>query len=177
MRFDLAFLLLFSFVPHGMCSTPQIKLPTKSSLQHTLKLQTRAQNLNSYCVIVVVAIYSGSHGQRGSGCDGCCNRRGGCGSRGRMKEFSWNACWCVENEWKVHPIFLHTDKMERIASRLIFIVFPRRSSIGSRFGPAYSISSSIAVRLWTNCNHIDVSLSHRMDKYIATVMCGRLYKQ
>ena len=29
-----------------MCGTPQIKLPTKSSLQHTLRLQTRAQNLN-----------------------------------------------------------------------------------------------------------------------------------
>ena len=40
-----------------MCSTPQIKLPTKSPLQHTLKLQTRAQNLNNYCVIVVVALY------------------------------------------------------------------------------------------------------------------------
>ena len=118
-----------------MCSTPQIKLPTKSSLQHTLKLQTRAQNLNSYCVIVVVAIYSGSHGQRGSGCDGCCNRRGGCGSRGRMKEFSWNACWCVENEWKVYPIFLHTDKMEKIASRLIFGLSSSlcdRISVGAR---------------------------------------------
>ena len=29
-----------------MCGTPQINLPTKSSLQHTLRLQTRAQNLN-----------------------------------------------------------------------------------------------------------------------------------
>ena len=61
----------------------------------------------------------------GSGCgnygsDGCCNRRCGSGSRGRIKEFSWNACWCVEDEWKVHPIFLHTDKMERVASNLIF---------------------------------------------------------
>lgn len=39
----------------------------------------------------------------GSGCgnygsDGCCNRRGGSGSSGRIKEFSWNACWCVEDE-------------------------------------------------------------------------------
>ena len=51
MRFDSAFLLLFSFVPHGMYGTPQIKLPTKSSLQHTLGLQTCAQNLNkNYCV-------------------------------------------------------------------------------------------------------------------------------
>ena len=34
-----------------MYGTPQIKLPTKSSLQHTLGLQTRAQNLNkNYCV-------------------------------------------------------------------------------------------------------------------------------
>ena len=41
LRFDLAFLLLLSFVPHGMYGTPQIKLPTKSSL-----LQTRARNLN-----------------------------------------------------------------------------------------------------------------------------------
>ena len=41
LRFDLAFLLLLSFVPHGMYCTPQIKLPTKSSL-----LQTRARNLN-----------------------------------------------------------------------------------------------------------------------------------
>ena len=39
-------LLLLSFVPHGMYGTPQIKLPTKSSLQHTLRLQTRAWNLN-----------------------------------------------------------------------------------------------------------------------------------
>ena len=46
MRFDLAFLLLFSFVPHGMYGTPQIKLPTKSSLQHALRLQTCAQHLN-----------------------------------------------------------------------------------------------------------------------------------
>ena len=45
-RSDLAFLLLLSFVPHGMYGTPQIKLPTKSSLQHTLGLQTRARNLN-----------------------------------------------------------------------------------------------------------------------------------
>ena len=37
-RSDLAFLLLFSFVPHGLCCTPQIKLPTKSSSQHTLKV-------------------------------------------------------------------------------------------------------------------------------------------
>ena len=29
-----------------MYGTRQIKLPTKSSLQHTLRLQTRAQNLN-----------------------------------------------------------------------------------------------------------------------------------
>ena len=29
-----------------MYGTPQINLPTKSSLQHTLRLQTRAQNLN-----------------------------------------------------------------------------------------------------------------------------------
>ena len=51
MRSDLAFLLLLSFVPHGMYGTPQIKLPTKSSLQHTLGLQTRARNLNkNYCV-------------------------------------------------------------------------------------------------------------------------------
>ena len=51
MRLDLAFLLLLSFVPHGMYGTPQIKLPTKSSLQHTLGLQTRARNLNkNYCV-------------------------------------------------------------------------------------------------------------------------------
>ena len=51
MRLDLAFLLLLSFVPHGMYGTPQIKLPTKSSLQHTLRLQTRARNLNNnYCV-------------------------------------------------------------------------------------------------------------------------------
>ena len=50
-KFDLAFLLLLSFVPHGMYGTPQIKLPTKSSLQHTLGLQTRARNLNkNYCV-------------------------------------------------------------------------------------------------------------------------------
>ena len=34
-----------------MYGTPQIKLPTKSSLQHTLGLQTRARNLNkNYCV-------------------------------------------------------------------------------------------------------------------------------
>ena len=46
MRSDLAFLLLLSFVPHGMYGTPPIKLPTKSSLQHTLGLQTCAQNLN-----------------------------------------------------------------------------------------------------------------------------------
>ena len=38
-RFDLAFLLLFSFVPHSICGTPQIKLPTKSSLQHTVKFR------------------------------------------------------------------------------------------------------------------------------------------
>ena len=52
MRLDLAFLLLLSFVPHGMYGTPQITLPTKSSLQHTLGLQTRARNLNAgnYCV-------------------------------------------------------------------------------------------------------------------------------
>ena len=52
MRFGLAYLLLFSFVPHGMHRTPQKKLPTKSSLQHTLQLQTRAQDLNKqkYCV-------------------------------------------------------------------------------------------------------------------------------
>ena len=29
-----------------MYATPQIKLPTKSSLQHTLGLQTRSRNLN-----------------------------------------------------------------------------------------------------------------------------------
>ena len=46
MRSDLAFLLLFSLVQHGMCGTPQIKLPIKRSFQHTLRLQTRAQNLN-----------------------------------------------------------------------------------------------------------------------------------
>ena len=47
----LGILLLLSFVPHGMYGTPQIKLPTKSSLQHTLGLQTRARNLNkNYCV-------------------------------------------------------------------------------------------------------------------------------
>jgi len=46
-RFDLAFLLLLSFVQHGMYGTPQIKLPTKRSLQlYTLGLQTRAWNLN-----------------------------------------------------------------------------------------------------------------------------------
>ena len=45
MRLDLAFLLLLSFVLHGMYGTPQIKLPTKSSLQ------TRARNLKkNYCV-------------------------------------------------------------------------------------------------------------------------------
>ena len=35
-----------------MYGTPQINLPTKSSLQHTLRLQMRAQNLNQkkYCV-------------------------------------------------------------------------------------------------------------------------------
>ena len=46
MRFDLEFLLLLSFVPHGVYDTPKIKLPTKRSLQHTLGLQTRARNLN-----------------------------------------------------------------------------------------------------------------------------------
>ena len=48
----MAFSLLFSFVPHGKYGTPQIKLPTESPLQHTLRLQTRAQNLNpkNYCV-------------------------------------------------------------------------------------------------------------------------------
>jgi len=47
LRFALAFLLLLSFVPHGMYGTPQIKLPTKSSL-----LQTRARNLSkkNYCL-------------------------------------------------------------------------------------------------------------------------------
>ena len=51
MRLDLGFLVLLSFVPHGMYVTSQIKLPTKSSLQHTLGLQTRARNLNkNYCV-------------------------------------------------------------------------------------------------------------------------------
>ena len=52
MRSGLAILLLLSFVPHGMYGTPQIKLPTKSLLQHTLGLQTSAQNLNkkNYCV-------------------------------------------------------------------------------------------------------------------------------
>ena len=45
-RFDLAFLLLFSFVPGGMCGTPQIKLSTKCLLQHMLRPQMRAQNLN-----------------------------------------------------------------------------------------------------------------------------------
>ena len=34
------------FVPHGMCGTPQIKLPMKSSLQSKLILHTRTQNLN-----------------------------------------------------------------------------------------------------------------------------------
>ena len=45
-RFVFVFVLLLSFVPHGMYGTPQIKLPTKSSLQHTLGLQTRARKLN-----------------------------------------------------------------------------------------------------------------------------------
>ena len=43
----LATLLLVSFVPHGMCGAPQIiKLPMKSSLQHTLILHTCVQNLS-----------------------------------------------------------------------------------------------------------------------------------
>ena len=33
-----------------MYGTPQINLPTKSSLQHTLRLQTRTQNLNTLYV-------------------------------------------------------------------------------------------------------------------------------
>ena len=45
-RFDLAFLLLLSFVPHGVYDTPKIKLPAKRLLQHTLGLQTCARNLN-----------------------------------------------------------------------------------------------------------------------------------
>ena len=50
-RLDLAFLLLLSFVPHGMYGAPQIKLPTKSSLQHMLGQQTRVRNLNkNYCL-------------------------------------------------------------------------------------------------------------------------------
>ena len=45
------FITTYSFVPHGLYVTPQIKLPTKSSLQHTLGLQTHARNLNkNYCV-------------------------------------------------------------------------------------------------------------------------------
>ena len=51
MKLDLAFLLVLGFVPHGMYSTPQIKLPTKSSLQHMLGLPMRTRNLNkNYCV-------------------------------------------------------------------------------------------------------------------------------
>ena len=51
MRLDLAFLLLLSFVPHGVYSTPQIKLSTKSLLRDTLGLQMRVRNLNkNYCV-------------------------------------------------------------------------------------------------------------------------------
>ena len=34
-----------------MYGTRQIKLPTKSSLQHTLRLQTRAQNLNQKTIV------------------------------------------------------------------------------------------------------------------------------
>ena len=87
MRFDLAFLLLFSFVPHGMCGTPQIKLPTKFVTTYSKTTNARAEFVSkNYCVIVVVAIYSGSHGPRGSGCFLCCNRRGGSGSGGRMKK-------------------------------------------------------------------------------------------
>ena len=43
----LGIFITLSFVPHGMYGTPQIKLPTKSSL-----LQTRARHLNkkNYCV-------------------------------------------------------------------------------------------------------------------------------
>ena len=52
MGFDLAYLLLFSFVPHGICGNPQIKLPTKSSLQHTHTItNARAEfELKNYCV-------------------------------------------------------------------------------------------------------------------------------
>ena len=42
---------LISFVPHGMYGTPRIKLLTESSLQHTLRLETRAEfELKNYCV-------------------------------------------------------------------------------------------------------------------------------
>ena len=40
-----AFLLLFGFVPHGVYGTPQIKLPTKSSLQ-TYARTTNARSLD-----------------------------------------------------------------------------------------------------------------------------------
>ena len=81
-----------------------------------------------------------------------------------MTEFSWNACLYVENEWKVHPIFLHTDKMERIASRLIFGL---SSSLYDRISVRVRLIAIISTSIWAS----------DMDKYIATFMCGRLHKQ